>query len=72
MLFIYLCLAVLGLHCHVGYSPVAAHGLLVAVVSLVGEYRLEDTQPPVAVVCGLSRCGSQALQRRLNSCGARA
>ena len=29
-------------------------------------------QASVVVACGLSSCGSQALERRLNSCGARA
>ena len=72
MLFMYFCSAVLGLHCCAGYSPVAARGFLVAVVSLAGEYGLEDTQPPVAVACGLSRHSSWALQLRLNSCGVRA
>ena len=47
--FINLFLAVLGLHCCVGfslvavnggYSLVAVHGLLTAVASLVGEHRL--------------------------------
>ena len=49
ILFIYLFLAVLGLRCCEGfslfvvsrsYSPVAAHGLLIAVASLVAEHRL--------------------------------
>ena len=59
-LFIYLFLAVLGLHCCSGcslvaesrdYSPVAAHGFLTVVPS---------------------RCGSGALEHRLSSYGAQA
>ena len=40
-----------------GYSLVVVQGLVIAVVSLVTEYRL--------LACGLSRCGSQALEPRL-------
>ena len=43
---------------------VAARGLLIGVASLVAEHRLSAR--------GLSSCGSQALERRLSSCGARA
>ena len=47
--FIYVCLAVLGLRCWAGlslvvasrsYSLVAMHGLLIAVASFVAEHRL--------------------------------
>ena len=38
--FIYLVLAVLGLCCCAGFSPVTAHGVLTVVVSLVVEHRL--------------------------------
>ena len=41
-------------------------GLLVAVVSLVAS------RASVVVARGLISCGSQALGRRLSSCGARA
>ena len=48
ILFIYLFLAVLGLHCcsgfslvtSRGYSLVAVHGLLIVVASLAAEYKL--------------------------------
>ena len=65
---IYLFLAVLGLCCcsrafsscgERGLLFIAVHGLLIAVVSLAAEH-------------GLWSCGSQALERRLSSCGARA
>ena len=38
--------------------------LLVAVASLLAEHGLQ--------VCGLSSCGSRALERRFSSCGAQA
>ena len=44
-------------------------GLLIVVASLV-KHRLWSTQASVAVVPGLSSRGSQALEHRLNSCGA--
>ena len=44
-------------------------GLLTAVVSLV-EHRLWGSWASVAVALGLSSCRSQALEHRLNSCGA--
>ena len=31
-----------------------------------------DVRASVVVACGLSGCGSQAVERRLSSCGARA
>ena len=41
------------------FSPVAAHGLLVAVPSLVAEYVLwGGAQVSVVVTCALSSCGS--------------
>ena len=68
-LFIFnLFLAVLGLRCctqafsscsEQGLLFIAVRGLLTAVASVV-------------VALGLSSCGSQALERRLSSCGARA
>ena len=67
-----LILAVLCLHCCVNFSLVAESGgyslfaicrLLIAVASLV-EPGLSGT--------GLSSCGSQALEHRLDNCGTRA
>ena len=72
-------LAALGLPCRAGFSLVTASqgysefavcGLLVAVASLVSEHRLQGTRASAAVARGLSSCGSQALEHRLNSCGA--
>ena len=39
-LFIYLLLAVLGLHCYEGFPLVVLHGLLMTVASLVSEHGL--------------------------------
>ena len=52
-----------------GYSPVAVHGLLIAMASLVVEHRLYGSQASVAEAHGLRSCGSWALEHRLNSCG---
>ena len=79
-LFIYLVLAVLGLFCCVGFSLVAESGdYSLAVVlglhlvsSLAAELKLEGTWVSGVAARGLSCCGSQALERRLNSCGTRA
>ena len=78
-LFIYLFLAVLGLHCCVrafsscgerGLLFVAVCGLLIVVASLCcGAWAL-DTQASVVVAHGLSSCGSRALECRLGSGGA--
>ena len=77
-LFIYLFLAVLGLCCCIGFSLVSVirgysltvvHGLLTEVASLVAEHRLWSTWAPAVAVCGLSSCGPQALEHRLNICG---
>ena len=76
--FIYLFLAVLGVHSDTGFFLVVAsgdhsidavHGLLLAVASLV-EHRLQGTWASVATACGVSRCSSQALEHRLDSFGA--
>ena len=65
--FAWLFLAVLGLRCCVGFplvavsggcSPVVVHGLLTAVASLVGRTGSR--------ACGLSSCGSQALECMLS------
>ena len=78
--FIYLFLAALGLRCCMqafsscgerGLLFVAVRRLLIAVASLVAEHRL-GMRASVVVACGLSSCGSQALERRLSSCGTRA
>ena len=64
-------MAALDLHCCVNFSLVVASGgyflavvcrLLTAVASLVAEHGNWGA--------GFSRCGSQALEHRLNSCGA--
>ena len=52
----YLFLTVLGLGCCAGFSLVVAHRLLIVVASLAADH-------------GLSSCGSQALEHRLNSSG---
>ena len=54
------------------YSLVAVHALLIAVASSVVEHRLQGAQASVAAARGLSSCGSQALEHRLNSYGVRA
>ena len=68
-LFIYL--AVLGLRCctqaflqlrQAGATLPCNAWFLIVVASLVAEHRLQ--------ACGLSSCGSRALERRLSSCGA--
>ena len=70
-------LAVLGLHCCVSFSLVAASGgyslvvvcwLLIAVTSLVG-HRLWGMWASVVAAHGLSSRGFQALEHRLSSCG---
>ena len=56
--FIYF-LAKLDLHCCMVFSLVVVRGLLIAAASLVAEHGLS-----------FGSCGSQALEHRLNSCGA--
>ena len=65
----------LGLHCCEGFplvaasrscSAVAVLRLLIVLVSLVAEHRLQT------LVCGLSSCGSQAVGHRLHSHGTQA
>ena len=72
-------LTVLGLHCCVGLSLVAAsggcslvvvQGLLIAMASLVALHKLQGVGASVAVAHGLSSCGSRDLDCRLSSCGA--
>ena len=47
--FTYLFLAMLGLHCCVGFSLVAAHGLLIVLASLIVTLWLQCTG---SIVCG--------------------
>ena len=54
----------------VGYSLVAACGLLVAVASLVAQPGLWGMWVSEVVARGLNRCSSWALEQRLSSCGA--
>ena len=84
----HLFLAVLGLHCCVGfslvamsrgYSVIAIHRLLTAAASLVAEHRLQARwlQQPwhvgsAAMARGLSSRGSWALEHSPNSCGSQA
>ena len=72
--FIYLFLAVLGLHCCAqafsscgkqGLLFVALHGLLIAVAFFVVEHGLLGARASVVVAHGLSSCGSRALECRL-------
>ena len=62
----------LGLRCYRGFSLVAAigayslaaaHRLLLAVASLVGEHQLEGMRASAVTALGLSSYGSQALWR---------
>ena len=52
-----------------GCSLVAVLRLVIMVASLVVEHRLWGMPAPVVVTCGLSSCGFQALEPRLDSCG---
>ena len=54
-----------------GQSLVAVCRLLITVASLV-EHGLQDMWASVVSACGLSSCGSWALEHRLNSCDAQA
>ena len=55
-----------------GYSLVTVPRLLIAMVSLVSEHGRQGVPTSVVVAHGLSSCGSQALEHRLNSRGAQA
>ena len=77
---IYLFLVVLGLHCCVwafsscgeqGLLFLEVSGLLIAVASHCGA-QVVGVWALVVVACRLNSCGSQALEHRLSSCGARA
>ena len=54
-----------------GYCFVAVRRLLIVVASRCRAWAL-GVRASVVVACGLSSCGSRALERRLSSCGARA
>ena len=70
----------MGLHCGAGFSLVASEGyflvaacgFLTVAASLVAEHGLLVMEASAVVARGLSSCGSQAQELRLNSCGARA
>ena len=51
-----------------GCSIVAVLGIIIAVASSVAEYWALLKWASIAVVGGLSSCGSQALEHKLNSC----
>ena len=55
-----------------GLLFVEMHGFLTVVASLVAEHGLQGAWASVAAAHGLSSFGCQALEHRLNSCGARA
>jgi len=72
IIFIYVFLAVLGLHCCRGSSLVVVVGLLTAVASLVAEHGLSGTEASVAAAPGLWSTGSVVLVHRLSfssACG---
>ena len=52
-----------------GYPLVAVGGLLIAVSSLVVEYRLKEVPASVVVACELSSCSLSALEFGCSSCG---
>ena len=73
----YLTLALLGLHCCVAFSLLAAsRGYFLAVVrglltvaAFPVEHRLWDARASVFAALGISSCGSWVLEHRLNSSG---
>ena len=78
-LLIYLFLAVLGVRCCTrAFSSCGQRGLFfVAVCGLIAvashcRARALGLRASVVAACGLSSCGSQALEHRLSSCSARA
>ena len=80
-LFIYFCLALLGLPCCTDFffSSCCDQGLLSSCgtwashcSSFSRAHELEGIQVSVAAICGLNSCGSQALEHGLSSCGTRA
>ena len=75
---IYLFMAAFGLHCYMrafsscgerGLPFLAVHRLLIVVASRC-RAQAWGARASVVVAFGLSSCGSQALERRLSSCGA--
>ena len=61
--------ALLQLRRVVAISLAEMCGLLVTVASLAVEHGLQGIRVSVAAARGLSSCGSQGLEHRLNSCG---
>ena len=59
-------LTVLGFHCWVGFPLVTVLGLLFIETSLVAEHGLSGAQASAAAACGLSSCGSWALEHSLS------
>ena len=59
----------LGLCYYGGYYSVAVLGLLTAVASLVAEHRLYGMWASVAAAHGLSTCGSEAQEHKLDGYG---
>ena len=49
---------------------VVVRGFLIVVASFMMEHGLQGMWAPVVTVRGLSHCGFQAVQHRLNTCGA--
>ena len=71
-LFIYLFVAALGLHCCTrAFSSCGKRASHCGGFSCCGSWAL-GVQASVVVACGLSSCGSRALEHRLSSRGARA
>ena len=77
-IYLFIFLAVLGVHCCTGFSPVVASEgyslvavsrLLIVLPSHIAELGLQGTQASVVEARGLSVCSSQALEHSLNSCG---
>ena len=71
-IFIYLFSAVLGLRCCVGFFSAVSggHALVVVLGFPIGVASLLWSTG--SRVCGLSSCGSRALEHRFSSCGAQA
>ena len=73
IIFICLLWAVLGLRCCTGFSLVAAsRGYSLFAVHGLSLQRLLLLWSMGSGMCGLSSCGSWALEHRLSSCGAQA
>ena len=71
-IFIYLFLASLGLHCRAGVLELWRGGAALQLWLALSGFSRCGARPvahaaSVAVECGFSSCGSQALEHRLNS-----